>query len=70
MSTPPPNIEERPATVDAAVATAEAAVGAVHRLAWRGADDRGDRRRALGWVRASVATLSRSERALAAVLDW
>lgn len=65
-----PTIEERPATAEAALATAEACVGAVHRLAWRGPDERGDRVRALAWFRSSVTTLSRANRALASVLDW
>ncbi len=59
-----------PDRATAALATVEACAGAVHRLAWDGPDETGDRRRALGWFRAAVATLGRSDRALAAVLDW
>lgn len=55
---------------DAPLATARACAGGVHRLAWEGDDEHGDRRRALGWFRAAVSMLGRSERPLAAVLDW
>lgn len=70
MTTASMNQQGAPNRAAAALATAEACVGAIHRLAWEGPDETGDRRRALGWFRSAVATLGRSDRALAAVLDW
>ncbi|MEQ1502249.1 MAG: hypothetical protein ABMB14_08455 [Myxococcota bacterium] len=46
------------------------AVGAVHRFAWQGLDEHGDRARALAWLREAVLVLDGAHPGPAALLDW
>jgi hypothetical protein len=45
-------------------------LGAIHRLAWSGEDEHGDRRRALGVLQRHMSVLHESHPPLAAILDW